>query len=176
MSAATRPATSPMKPPLLLLPGLLADDWSWSHQARHLADQAEVAVVDLHPCSSCAEMVGRVLTAAPGPFALAGHSMGGWAALAVAARAPERVSLLALVSTWAPTSPPAESGLLYGPARGNSRTLLVENLALILHPDGLDDVALVTPLLDMQRRAGRETLLRNVQALRARAEPVWPMG
>ena len=43
-----------MKPRLLLLPGLLADDWAWAHQVQHLADQAEVTVVDLRPFSMSA--------------------------------------------------------------------------------------------------------------------------
>jgi pimeloyl-ACP methyl ester carboxylesterase len=74
---------SPVKSRILLLPGLLADDWSWTHQVRHLADQAEVTVVDLRPYSTRAEMVDRVLATDPGPFALAGHSMGGWVTEAV---------------------------------------------------------------------------------------------
>jgi pimeloyl-ACP methyl ester carboxylesterase len=159
-----------MKPSLLLLPGLLADDWAWSHQAHHLADQAAVAVVDLRPFSSREEMVCRVLAAVPGSFALAGHSMGGWAALAIAARAPERVSRLALVCTWGRPLPDFTAGRELTLARANAgefETLLVENLPLIVHPDRLGDGALVGPLFDMQRRAGRETLLRNVRAYHA---------
>jgi pimeloyl-ACP methyl ester carboxylesterase len=150
-----------------LLPGLLADDWSWDHQVRHLADQAEVTVVDLRPCSSREEMVDRVLAASPGPFALAGHSMGGWVAQAVAARAPERVTRLALVCTWG--RPIAEftaarERTIARATAGEYETLLQENLPFIVHPDRLADPGLVGPLLDMQRRAGRETLLRNMRA------------
>ena len=49
-------------------------------------------------------------------------------------------------------------------AAGEFETLLKEYLPLIVHPDRLADAALVGPLLDMQRRAGRETLLRNMRA------------
>lgn len=158
---------SQAKPRLLLLPGLLADDWSWSHQARHLAGEAEVTVVDLRPCSSRGEMVDRVLAAGPEPFALAGHSMGGWVAQAVAARAPERVTRLALVCTWGrpiASFTVAREETLARAAAGEYETLLQENLPLIVHPERLDDPALVGPLLDMQRKAGRETLLRNMLA------------
>lgn len=156
-----------MKPRLLLLPGLLSNDWGWAHQARHLDDQADVTVVDLRPCHSRAEMVDRALAAVPGPFALAGHSMGGWVAQAVAARAPERVERLALVCTWG--RPIAEftaarKKTLTRAASGEYETLLEENLPFILHPDRLADASLVGPLLDMQRRAGREALLRNLRA------------
>lgn len=162
--------TSPPKSQLLLLPGLLADDWSWAHQVQHLADQAEVTVVDLRPCSSREEMVDRVLAAVPGPFALAGHSMGGWVAQAVAARAPERLARLALVCSWG--RPIAEftaarEETLARAAAGEYETLLQENLPLIVHQDRLADAALVGALLDMRRKAGRETLLRNMRAYHA---------
>jgi pimeloyl-ACP methyl ester carboxylesterase len=159
-----------MKPRLLLLPGLLADGWGWDHQARYLADQAEVTVVDLRPCAARGEMVDRVLGSGAGPFALAGHSMGGWVAQAVAARAPERVERLALVCTWGrpiPEFTAAREATLARAAAGEYETLLKENLPLIIHADRLADGALVGPLLDMQRRAGRETLLRNMQAYHA---------
>lgn len=159
-----------MKSRLVLLPGLLANDWAWAHQVRHLADQAEVTVVDLRPCSSRKEMVDRVLAAGPGPFALGGHSMGGWVAQAVAARAPERVTRLALVCTWG--RPIAEfttarERILARAAAGEYETLLQENLPLIVHPDRLADATLVSPLLNMQRQSGRETLLRNMRAYHA---------
>lgn len=169
-----------MKSRLLLLPGLLADDWSWAHQVRYLADQAEVTVVDLRPCSSRGEMVDRVLAADPGPFALAGHSMGGWVAQAVAARAPERVSRLALVCTWG--QPIAEftaarERTLARAAAGEYETLLQENLPFIVHSNRLADAALVGPLLNMQRQTGRETLLRNMRAYHAEddSRPLLPL-
>jgi pimeloyl-ACP methyl ester carboxylesterase len=46
-------------------------------------------------------MADHVLAHAPPRFAIAGHSLGGWVAQEVAARAPERVSALFLCSTWA---------------------------------------------------------------------------
>jgi len=159
-----------VKSRLFLLPGLLADDRGWAHQVRHLADQAEVTVVDLRPFSSRGEMVDRVLASGPGPFALVGHSMGGWVAQAVAARAPERVTRLALICTWG--RPIAEftaarERTLERAAAGEYETLLQENLPFIVHPDRLGDAALVGPLLKMQRQAGRETLLRNMRAYHA---------
>lgn len=159
-----------MKSRLLLLPGLLADDSSWAHQARYLAGEADVTVLDLRPCRSRDEMVGRVLAAGPGPFSLAGHSMGGWVAQAVAARAPERVTRLALVCTWgrpiAEFTAAREETLARATA-GEYETLLQENLPLIVHPDRLDDAALIGSLLKMQRGVGRETLLRNMRAYHA---------
>lgn len=46
-------------------------------------------------------MADHVLDVAPQRFSIAGHSLGGWVAQEVAARAPERVSKLFLCDTWA---------------------------------------------------------------------------
>ena len=46
-------------------------------------------------------MAEHVLAVAPQRFSIAGHSLGGWVAQEVAARAPERVSKLFLCDTWA---------------------------------------------------------------------------
>jgi pimeloyl-ACP methyl ester carboxylesterase len=96
--------------------------------------------------------------------------MGGWVAQAVAARAPERVTRLALICTWGrpiAAFTAAREQTLARAAAGEYETLLRENLPFIVHPDRLADAALVGPLLDMQRRAGRETLLRNMRAYHA---------
>jgi pimeloyl-ACP methyl ester carboxylesterase len=89
------------KPVLVLVPGLGADAGDWPHQIDHLADLADVTVADLRACASRSEMAEAVLNTVPGPFALAGHSMGGWVAQEAAARAPQRVTRLALLNTWA---------------------------------------------------------------------------
>ncbi len=57
--------------------------------------------------SSITGCVDAVLAAAPERFALAGHSLGGVVALAVARRAPGRVSRLALLATSA--RPPSDA-------------------------------------------------------------------
>jgi pimeloyl-ACP methyl ester carboxylesterase len=56
--------------------------------------------------ASIEEMADSVLASSPERFALAGHSLGGSVALAIVARAPERVERLALLnaSAQAPTS------------------------------------------------------------------------
>src|SRR5215510_3293062 len=88
-----------MIPDVLLLPGLLCDERLWAAQAKALARSARFHTPDLAPFDSIARMADAVLGQAPGRFALAGFSMGGWVALEVVARAPDRVSRLALLST-----------------------------------------------------------------------------
>src|SRR3546814_5973887 len=70
-----------------------------SPQVEALADIAEPWVADLTTQDSTAAMAETVLAAMPPRFALAGLSMGGYVALEIMARAPERVARLALLDT-----------------------------------------------------------------------------
>lgn len=89
----------------------------WGVDADYLSDvlphvgAPDQRVADLRGCRTRAEMVARVLEDLPPGSALAGVSMGGWVAQAVAAAAPERVARLLLVSTWG-TAPPTFVGYL----------------------------------------------------------------
>ncbi|WP_377272770.1 alpha/beta fold hydrolase [Peterkaempfera sp. SMS 1(5)a] len=90
---------------IVFIPGAGAREWLWRHQAADLADLATSEVMVLDQQASRAEMADHVLTRAPEFFSLAGHSLGGWVAQEVAARAPERVSALFLCDTWARMQP-----------------------------------------------------------------------
>ena len=66
----------------------------------------------LTPQASIGELAGVVLARAPaGRFALAGLSMGGYVALEVVRRAPERVAALALLDTSARPDTPEQTAL-----------------------------------------------------------------
>lgn len=88
-----------MRPTLYLLPGLLCDERVWAHQQAHLADLVETRVPDFRQCDSLDAMADIVLADAPERFYLAGHSMGGRAAMQVLSKAPERIIKLALLDT-----------------------------------------------------------------------------
>lgn len=87
--------------PLLFLPGLLCDKRLWRDQAEALSDIAEPFIADLTRDDSIAAMAARALAAAPGRFALAALSMGGYVAFEILRQAPERVTRLALFDTSA---------------------------------------------------------------------------
>ena len=86
---------------LLLVPGLMCDAALWAPQVDALSDLADVRVVDVSSGETMAEMADLVLTEVPGPFALAGLSMGGYVCFEVVRRAPDRVQRLALLDTSA---------------------------------------------------------------------------
>jgi pimeloyl-ACP methyl ester carboxylesterase len=157
-----------MKPALILLPGLGADGASWQHQLEHLSDAAELTVLDLWACASRADMAEHVLRTAPERFALAGQSMGGWVAQDVAARAPERVTKLALLNTWARPDPALNEVQRDGVRRmkaGEFEPVVREHLPRILPAPALEDAALVGTLTAMAQRAGPEVVARQLQAM-----------
>lgn len=87
-----------MKIPLVLLPGLLSNEFLWQHQIDHLSDVADVTVIPAIQ-DTPQKMIQSILDKAPPKFALAGHSMGGWLCLEIMRIAPTRVSKLCLLNT-----------------------------------------------------------------------------
>lgn len=88
--------------PLLLLPGSLCEADMWNAQIDALGDIADARTVEIGGFDSIAAMAAHVIAEAPeGRFALAGFSLGGYVALEVVRRVPERISHLALLDTSA---------------------------------------------------------------------------
>jgi pimeloyl-ACP methyl ester carboxylesterase len=128
----------PVKPTLLLLPGLGADDALFRHQIEHLRDIVNPLCVDYRDCATRPEMAEAALRATSGPFALAGMSLGGWVAQEVVHLAPQRVLKLALLNTWArPQAPELCQGWHQVIARvehGQYEQVLQEYLPSLFHP------------------------------------------
>mgnify|MGYP001810021227 CR=1 FL=1 len=95
-----------MAAPLILLPGLLCDGRLWQGVAEALG--SPIQSPDLSQDDTLGAMAERVLAEAPPLFALGGHSMGGYLALEILRRAPERVECLALICTKAGADPEAQ--------------------------------------------------------------------
>jgi pimeloyl-ACP methyl ester carboxylesterase len=88
------------RPTLMLVSGLASDEATWRPQLEALS-----AVIECRPVipsgQTIGEMADAILERAPPRFAIAGHSLGGYVALAVQRRAAERVQGLALLNTSA---------------------------------------------------------------------------
>jgi len=147
---------------LLLLPGALCDAALFRHQIAGLSDIADVRVGDLLRDSSVGAMAARALAAFPGRFALAGFSLGGYVALEIMRRAPERVSRLALIGTSARAEAPPENDSPTGsPARADGALPVT---SLLVHPMRLGDRRLTVILAAMAERVGRKAFQRQQQA------------
>lgn len=81
---------------LVLVPGMLCTHDLWADVPLPAGTDVRAAAIE---GSTLEQAVSAVLERAPARFALAGLSLGGTVALAVARTAPERVTRLALLST-----------------------------------------------------------------------------
>jgi len=160
--------------PLLALPGLLLDERLWQAQVIALAARRPVTSFPLTPETTIAGLAEAALARAPeGRFALAGLSMGGYVALEIVRRAPERVAALALLDTSArpdtAEQTQARRDAIAASASdfdGVVRTLL----ARLLHPSRVGDPALEALLLAMARRIGRADYVRQQEAIIGRID------
>jgi pimeloyl-ACP methyl ester carboxylesterase len=160
--------------PLALLPGLLNDAALWRHQIAALADRADCFVPDFTTQDSVAAMAETVLSALPGRFALAGLSMGGYAAFEILRRAPGRVARLALLDTKAgPDSAEQVArrrGLIALAEKGRFQGVTRRLLPLLIAEAHLANEALVAEVMAMAGRVGRDAFVRQQAAIMGRPD------
>src|SRR3546814_15618049 len=114
-------------------------------------------------------MAESVLAAMPRRFALAGLSMGGYVALEIVARAPERVSRLALLDTRFHTDSAAEAarrrGLIELAEKGQFKAVTPSLRPPFIPEARLDDPAMTGTVPAMAQRVARRGLTTPHQAL-----------
>lgn len=164
---------------LVLVPGLLCDAAVWERQRAALAADADIRVADHGTLDSLASMAARVLDSVPGRFAVAGHSMGGRVAFEIQRQAPERVAGLALLDTACAALAPGAAGeqerharlaLLALARRDGMRAMAREWVRGMVHPQRLEDAALIDPILDMFERKTPDIFAAQIHALLARPD------
>lgn len=160
------------RPTVVLLSGLLCDDQIWSGQTARLSEEHDVVSPGFLSQPSIEAMAAAVLAQTPGPFSLAGHSMGGRVALEIAARAPERVERLALLDTGFHPARPGEaesrSRLIRVAMEEGMAALASHWLPPMLGPGRARDAALMARLTAMVERATPELFQRQIGALLTR--------
>jgi pimeloyl-ACP methyl ester carboxylesterase len=159
---------------LILLPGLLCDAALWAAQEAGLADLADIRIADLTLDDNVEAMASRVLAHAPPRFALAGLSMGGYAALAVMRAAAGRVARLALLDTSAAPDTPEQTarrrGLIDLASRGQFKGVTPRLLPLLVHPDRVSEQPLAGEVMAMAERVGPDAFLRQQRAIMGRPD------
>ena len=173
------------RPTLVLVPGLLCDAAVWEPQRAALAGRAELVVADHGSLDSLAAMATRVLDAAPGRFAIAGHSMGGRVAFEVLRQAPARVAGLALLDTACHPLAPGAAGeqerhgrlaLLALARRAGMRAMAREWVQGMVHPLRLGDRPLIDAILDMLGRKTPDIFAAQIHALLGRPDASGLLG
>jgi pimeloyl-ACP methyl ester carboxylesterase len=157
------------RPVLLLLPGLMCDAAVWEAQAQAFGADFDIRIPSFHGLDSFDAMAAAALALTEGPFALAGHSMGGRVAMLVAAMAPGRVQRLALLDTAAhlPTPDERERRLaLVAIGETHGIEAVIDSwLPPMIAPDRRHDTVLWDAIAAMIRRAGVGTLRGQQTAL-----------
>jgi pimeloyl-ACP methyl ester carboxylesterase len=167
------------KESLVLVPGLMCDGAAWSHQVAVLGRDRQIHVAEHGLSDSLGAMAQRILDAATPTFALVGHSMGGRVALEVMARAPERVSRLALLDSGyealaqGPGGEREKAGRyrLLRMAREEGMLAMAQDWARgMVHPARLADAQLMDAIHSMIVRAGVAQFEAQITALLARPD------
>jgi len=164
----------PDRTPLVLGPGLLNDKRLWEHQFEHLADIADMTIVDTTRDDSLVDMAKRMLDAAPPTFAYAGLSMGGYMAFEMMRLAPERVTKLALLDTSARDDPPERTEIrkemIALAEAGDFETVKQNMLPIFLHPARVTQQEFVDIAYGMSDRIGREVFIQQMTAIMNRRD------
>ena len=160
--------------PLLALPGLLLDERMWRRQAEALAPAHPLTSFALTPQATIGELAEMALSRAPaGRFALAGLSMGGYVALEVVRRAPERVAGLALLDTSARPDTAEQTKArrdAIAASASDFEAVVKALLPRLLHPRHVGDAALTEALMAMALGIGREGYVRQQEAIIGRVD------
>jgi pimeloyl-ACP methyl ester carboxylesterase len=164
---------------IVLVPGLMCDDAVWQHQIAALGAARNMQVAEHGLSDSLGVMAERILHNASPRFALVGHSMGGRVALEVMARAPERVTRLALLDTGHEALAPGEAGereragryrLLEIAQRDGMLAMAREWARGMVHPSRLGDAPLMDAIHSMIARASAAQFDAQIRALLARPD------
>jgi pimeloyl-ACP methyl ester carboxylesterase len=161
--------------PLVLVPGLLCTEALFTPQIAALAaDGISVAVADHRSDDTVAAIATRLLAEAPARFALAGLSMGGYVAMEVMRRAPERVSRLMLLDTTARPDLPEQTEnrrrQMDLAEAGKFDQVAPALYPLFVHESRLEDAALRNIVLQMAEATGARAFIRQQQAILARPD------
>jgi len=164
-----------MKPVALLIPGMLNDARVWAEVATGLADAAEVRIADVRTqdgIGAMADDATALLSDLPDghPVVPVGFSMGGYVALELLARHPERWrSAVLLATSCLPETPEGAAARDQAIAAfqtdfdATCRAIARRGLAT-------PDPALQERLLQMMRAAAAETAVRQTRAIRERRD------
>lgn len=159
---------------VVFLPGLLCDRAVWESQIAALSARYHCIVADYGAADSLMRMAESVLESVPPRFALVGHSMGGRVALEAMRNAPQRITRLGLLDTGYRAKPDGEAGeaearkryrLLDIALSQGMRVMGREWLQGMVHPERLQDRALIESLLAMIERKTPGTFAAQIRAL-----------
>ena len=153
---------------------MMCDERLFGPQVAALSARHEVRVAPITGADRVEALADAVLRAAPERFALAGLSMGGIVAMAVADRAPERVERIALMDTnHLPDGGPvaaARGPQMEAVRAGRLRAVVRDEMKPRYLAPGPGRGPILDLVLDMAMALGPEVFLAQSRALMARPD------
>lgn len=160
--------------PIVFIPGLMCTGRIYQHQAEELGQTHPVLLANHWSHGSMAGIAKCILDAAPERFALAGTSMGGYAAFEILRQAPARVTKLILMSTSAKPDTPERSAdrrkQVEGARKHGLRAGTSALYPKLVHPARHEDLPLLNTFHDMAESLGVEAFARQIEAIIGRAD------
>lgn len=155
-----------MAEPLVFLPDILCDARYFGPQLAELSAEHTCITVPLGGSGRMADLADLVLAQSPAQFALIGAGLGGVVAMEVLARAPERLSRLALISSSALQESPF-GAMAYEPMLVSARSgRLADVVPELFGVDAEEAGGQLLPLLqDMALNIGVPAFVNQVRAL-----------
>jgi pimeloyl-ACP methyl ester carboxylesterase len=161
-------------PSLALVPGLNNTAQVWDGVVAALGASADCHALDCPALESVEAVADALLERLPGRFFLAGFSFGGYVALAMLERAPQRVAGLALVnsSTRADTDAQraARAKSIEAAQAGGHERLMADQAGIVFHPSSLSNAALMARRSAMVRDYGSARFVAHLLACTRRPD------
>lgn len=160
--------------PIVLVPGLNCSARLYAEQVPALWRFGPVTVADHRQDETMDAIAARILASAPPRFALAGLSMGGYIALAMLFKAPERVARLALLDTGARADAPERAegrrALIALAENGRFSEVADRLFPVFVHRNRHGDEALRQTVRLMAEENGPEAFVRQQKAIMTRLD------
>ncbi|RYZ15009.1 MAG: alpha/beta fold hydrolase [Alphaproteobacteria bacterium] len=161
--------------PIVFIPGLMTTCRIYQHEIEDLGQRHPVLLANHWSAPTMREIATQILAVAPERFALAGTSMGGYAALEIIRQAPNRVTSLALLSTSAkPDTPEKSKGrreqVAAARKAGNMRAGTKALFPKLVHPARHEDHPLLTTFIEMAEHLGVDAFDRQIEAIISRED------
>jgi pimeloyl-ACP methyl ester carboxylesterase len=161
--------------PIVFIPGLMTTCRIYQHQIEELGQRHPVLLANHWSAPTMREIAAQILAVAPEKFALAGTSMGGYAALEIVRQAPNRVTSLALLSTSAkPDAPERSKGrreqVAAARKANNMRSGTKALWPKLVHPARHEDHPLLTLFIEMAEQLGVDAFDRQIEAIISRED------
>lgn len=159
---------------LVLLPGLNNTKTVFDGVVRAMPEDVPALALDNPALETVEAIADALLATLPDRFWLAGFSFGGYVALALLQRAPQRINGIAMICTGPGADPPAAQpkrlAALDAVAQGRYFEMVEQQAANAFHPDSLTNTALMQARAAMVQAYGPERYATHVRATMVRPD------